>query len=39
MLASVTLAPVTKLVRTLNEVPTKVTRVVAAVKTQKEEAA
>ena len=39
MLANVTLAPVTKLVRTLNEVPTKVTRVVAAVKTQKEEAA
>ena len=39
MLASVTLAPVTKLVRTLNEVPTKVTRDVAAVKTQKEEAA
>jgi large subunit ribosomal protein L10 len=39
MLAGVTLAPVTKLVRTLNEVPTKVTRVVAAVKTQKEEAA
>jgi len=39
MLASVTLAPVTKLVRTLNEVPSKVTRVVAAVKTQKEEAA
>ncbi len=39
MLANVTLAPVTQLVRTLNEVPTKVTRVVAAVKTQKEEAA
>ena len=39
MLAGVTLAPITKLVRTLNEVPTKVTRVVAAVKTQKEEAA
>jgi large subunit ribosomal protein L10 len=39
MLAGVTLAPVTKLVRTFNEVPTKVTRVVAAVKTQKEEAA
>ena len=35
MLAGVTLAPVTKLVRTLNEVPTKVTRVVAAVRTQK----
>ena len=39
MLAGVTLAPVTKLVRTLNEIPTKATRVVAAVKTQKEEAA
>ena len=39
MLAGVTLAPITKLVRTFNEVPTKVTRVVAAVKTQKEEAA
>jgi len=35
MLAGVTLAPITKLVRTFNEVPTKVTRVVAAVKTQK----
>ena len=31
MLASVMIAPVTKLVRTFNEVPTKVTRVVAAV--------
>jgi|TARA_B100001059_G_C17578242_1_gene448542 large subunit ribosomal protein L10 len=39
MLANVTLAPVTQLVRTLNEIPTKATRVVAAVKTQKEEAA
>jgi len=39
MLAGVTLAPVTKLVRTLNEIPTKATRVIAAVKTQKEEAA
>ena len=39
MLASITLAPVTKLVRTLNEIPTKATRVVAAVKTKKEEAA
>ena len=39
MLAGVTLAPGTKLVRTLNEIPTKATRVVAAVKTQKEEAA
>lgn len=39
MLASVMIAPVTKLVRTLNEVPTKVTRVVAAVRDQKQEAA
>lgn len=39
LLASVTLAPVTKLVRTLNEVPAKVTRVVAAVRDQKQEAA
>mgnify|MGYP005989146605 FL=1 len=39
LLASVTLAPVTKLVRTFNEVPTKVTRVVAAVRDQKQEAA
>ena len=39
LLASVTLAPVTKLVRTFNEVPTKVTRVVAAVGDQKQEAA
>ncbi len=39
LLASVTLAPVTKLVRTFNEVPTKVTRVVAAVCDQKQEAA
>lgn len=31
MLAVVTLAPITKLVRTFNEVPSKVTRVVAAV--------
>ena len=36
LLASVILAPVTKLVRTFNEVPTKVTRVVAAVKDKKE---
>ncbi|MDG2078719.1 MAG: 50S ribosomal protein L10 [Pseudomonadales bacterium] len=36
LLASVMLAPVTKLVRTFNEVPTKVTRVVAAVKDKKE---
>jgi large subunit ribosomal protein L10 len=33
------LAPVTKLARTLNEVPTKVTRCVAAVRDQKQEAA
>lgn len=39
MLASVTIAPVTKLVRTFNEVPTKVTRAVAAVRDQKQEAA
>lgn len=39
MLASVMIAPVTKLVRTFNEVPTKVTRVVAAVRDQKQEAA
>ncbi len=35
-LASVMIAPVTKLVRTFNEVPAKVTRVVAAVKDQKQ---
>lgn len=35
-LASVMIAPVAKLVRTFNEVPTKVTRVVAAVKDQKQ---
>jgi large subunit ribosomal protein L10 len=39
MLMSVMLAPVTKLTRTLNEVPTKVTRVVAAVRDQKQEEA
>jgi large subunit ribosomal protein L10 len=39
MLASVTLAPVTKLVRTLNEIPTKATRAVAAVRDAKQEAA
>jgi large subunit ribosomal protein L10 len=39
MLMSVMLGPITKLVRTLNEVPTKVTRVVAAVRDQKKEAA
>ena len=33
------IAPVTKLARTFNEVPTKVTRVVAAVRDQKQEAA
>lgn len=38
-LASVMIAPVTKLVRTFNEVPTKVTRVVAAVRDSKQEAA
>ena len=38
-LMSVTLAPVTKLVQTCNEVPSKVTRVVAAVRDQKQEAA
>lgn len=36
-LVSVMIAPVTKLVRTFNEVPTKVTRVVAAVRDQKQE--
>ena len=39
MLMSVMLAPVTKLVRTVNEVPAKVTRAVAAVRDQKQEAA
>lgn len=39
MLMSVMLAPVTKLTRTLNEVPSKVTRVVAAVKDQKQQEA
>lgn len=38
MLMSVMLAPVTKLVRTFNEVPTKVTRAVAAVRDQKQAA-
>ena len=37
MLMSVMLAPVTKLVRTLNEVPTKITRAVAAVRDQKQQ--
>jgi large subunit ribosomal protein L10 len=32
------LAPITKLARTMNEVPTKVTRVVAAVRDQKQAA-
>jgi large subunit ribosomal protein L10 len=39
MLANVIQAPITKLVRTFNEVPSKVTRVVAAVRDQKKEAA
>ena len=38
-LLSVMIAPITKLARTLNEVPTKVTRVVAAVRDQKQEEA
>jgi large subunit ribosomal protein L10 len=38
-LMSVILAPVTKLARTINEVPAKVTRCVAAVRDQKQEAA
>ena len=39
MLMSVMLAPVTKLARTINEVPSKVTRAVAAVRDQKQDAA
>jgi large subunit ribosomal protein L10 len=39
MLAGVTLAPVTKLVRTFNEIPTKTARVVSAVRDAKQEAA
>lgn len=39
MLANVTLAPVTKLARTLNEVPSSITRVMAAVADKKKEAA
>lgn len=39
LLASVMIAPVTKLVRTFNEVPSKVTRVVAAVADKKREEA
>ncbi|MCB1615781.1 MAG: 50S ribosomal protein L10, partial [Pseudomonadales bacterium] len=38
-LASVMIAPVTKFVRTLNDVPGRVTRVVAAVRDQKRDAA
>lgn len=38
-LVSVMIAPVTKLVRTFNEVPSKVTRAVAAVRDQKRDAA
>ena len=36
MLANIMLAPITKFVRTLNEVPTKTVRVLAAIKTHKE---
>ncbi|MCX4026304.1 50S ribosomal protein L10 [Endozoicomonas sp. SM1973] len=39
MLMSVMIAPVTKLARTLNEFPAKITRAVAAVRDQKKEAA
>ena len=39
MLMSVMLAPVTKLARTMNEIPSKVTRAVAAVRDQKQDAA
>ena len=39
ILMSVMLAPVTKLARTANEIPSKITRVVAAVRDQKKEAA
>ncbi|WP_020405299.1 50S ribosomal protein L10 [Hahella ganghwensis] len=39
MLMSVMQAPITKLARTLNEVPSKVTRAVAAVRDQKQNAA
>jgi large subunit ribosomal protein L10 len=38
-LMSLMLAPITKLARTLNEVPTKVTRGVAAIRDQKQQAA
>jgi large subunit ribosomal protein L10 len=39
MLMSVMIAPVTKLARTFNEVPSKITRVIAAVRDQKQDAA
>ncbi len=39
MLMSVMQAPITKLARTLNEIPSKVTRAVAAVRDQKQDAA
>ena len=39
LLMAVMQAPITKLTRTLNDVPGKVTRVVAAVRDQKQEAA
>ena len=39
MLARVTLAPVNALVRTTNEIPTRVTRVLAAIRDTKEQAA
>lgn len=39
MLMSVMIAPVTKLARTLNEFPSSITRVVAAVRDQKQDAA
>ena len=39
MLMSVMLAPVTKLARTMNEVPSKLTRAMAAVRDQKQDAA
>ncbi|MFZ5653985.1 MAG: 50S ribosomal protein L10 [Pseudomonadota bacterium] len=38
-LAAVLIAPITKLVRTFNEVPAKITRVMAAVRDQKRDAA
>jgi large subunit ribosomal protein L10 len=39
MLAGVIQAPITKLARTFNEVPSKITRAVAAVRDQKKDAA